>query len=130
MNNANFKGYDFENSIKQLLEQFGWENKLIMDQPQKDMGIYPDFALLDENGKIYGIVEAIYINPLLPKNNIRNKLELKIKEIEFYFKNDSIKFVIVTNGNAFDLYIGGKLINSDSTPPTPQEIQILLREGL
>lgn len=58
----------------------------------------------------------------------RDNLKEKTVGMNFILNNikDTNLFLIVTNGYAYDLYIGSEFFGCLSVPPTPEDIELLL----
>lgn len=105
--------FELEKKCVDIFQRLGWG--VSVPKLEKDYGY--DITLTYK-GKICGYVQVCS----------RNNLKQMLKNIDYIleFINEKKAFFIITNGYAYDLYIGNEFFGCLSVPPTPEEIELLL----
>lgn len=103
--------FELEKKCIDIFQRLDWE----VINPRLDIAEWYDIVIR------YNDVEGFVT--VMSFENMKRKATL----IEKILENEEIQtFFILTNGYAFDLYIGKEFFGCLSVPPTPEEIGLLL----
>lgn len=102
-----------------IFENLGWEVK--RDEPLWIGGHRNSFRhdlVLSHDAVVKGYIEVY------SSDNLKEKV--KYIDVVLNIIKDTNLFLIVTNGFAYDLYVGDGFFGCLTVPPTPEEIELLV----